>query len=199
MEPEFMLPTAHQPIALRTRFDIPEPHPADYDRALSKNEIIEILATDDIEFELLLANELLSPSLTLEYHRGGFLGFFTYWDCLSAQVATILLGYVRDIDMVADLTEEFVPNIAAAIIDTQSSLTAKQEALRQPLLALMDELMPLCSQQDKPLNRVELMHELGMSLSDLDERFRILVACESPLTVAPFALNCSITTDHRQN
>lgn len=196
MEPEFMLPARNYPFALRARFETHEPHLADYDRALSKSEIIELLATDEIEFELLLANELLSPSLTLEYYPSNFLGFFTYWDCLSARLAAILLGHIEDIEAVTDLTDEFVPQIADTLINTPFTLKLEEKTLRHTLHALTDAIIPLLAPRYTALTQDQVMVELAAGVIDLEDRFRVLIADERPHSVSPFALNCEITSHH---
>lgn len=91
MEPEFISSHQINPLSCLNIYRQLEIDVGDYDRPLSKDDLLCLLSVDGIEFELLLANEILRPSLSMEYHAGRFLGFFTYWDCLAARISRVTL------------------------------------------------------------------------------------------------------------
>lgn len=60
--------------------------PETCNRPLSKSELLELLAMEEIELELMVALELLTPSKFMEYHNHRYLGFINFWDCLRLKV-----------------------------------------------------------------------------------------------------------------
>lgn len=181
------------PLAPRPAFGLTELSAGDYDRPLGKEEIVELLSSDFVEFELLLVNDVLKPSLTVEYHKGYFLGFFTYWDCLAARISMVLLGHVDYVEEAVELAEEIVPYVARAAMNVPYPLPIEETHFKGSVSYLLDVFIAPDVKQSIVGRQSELLNELAAAVVEMEEKFRIRIADERPVDLLPFAIDLNRT------
>lgn len=191
MEPEFMPFPQIAPLPYFNVYPQLEIDLGDHDRPLSKDDLLDLLAIDEVEFELMLANEVLRPSLSMEYHQGRFLGFFTYWDCLATRISRTLLTHVQNVEEAIEMTEDVIPHVGEALRRVRYPFPVEASAMLVPLSALLDVIAAPGTKGRLVGHQGEIVHQLAAAVADLEETFRIITRGEHPAEVMPFAVYVS--------
>jgi hypothetical protein len=150
----------------------------------------EILQIDALEFDLFVSLEILKPSLFLEYAEGQYLGFFSFWDCLNAEIYRELAKVTRD----TVISDEVASTIVQAALGEGESfslddlLNAKR--LRNLLQELFDDLGLDHLHDQALLDR--LSESLIQAIKRMHANLERTVFGEDPVHFSPFTVHqCS--------
>lgn len=161
---------------------------SNYDCPLSRDEILALLSIDQIELELLILNGVLRPSLSLEYHSGHFLEFFTHWDCIAAKISSVLVTHGQSVEVAADLAYEAAPYVVYALIRVPYPAPAELAELNGPLISLVEAFATSAAKTRSTANPDKMLRSLADAVADMEERFRIVFAGEDRHAYSPFAI-----------
>ena len=174
--------------AARHSFVSPMLRKSDYYRPLEKTELCEILCVDGIEFELLLVNKVLRPSVSIEYHPGRFLGFFNYWDCLAVKILEVTEN-IESLENTLEGVDEMVSYIEGTSLRGSSerkefAANSNENSFETIAHVTADEI------NDRfPDLQMQVVGAILEVVRDMQDRFTIIAAEEVRYDFSPFSID----------